>query len=222
MPLPEPPSAAGSLSRIPSQPVRGRTLHRVWRHLLPDGSVRETPWWFASVPPDPGAGGRYDLPAPMGTCYTATRAAGAVLEALQDRLVNLPRAELEVRRRAETVAPDDFPGAAKLTARAVAGELGVTAALWAGTDRPLTQRWAAALRRDGWWAVYGGLSHDPSGRLRGYALFDEAGAHPPSLGTGWAHRTATLHNDAGLHEELRRFGVTVRPPGTLPYASPPA
>lgn len=221
MPLAEPPAAAGSLAGVPSEPTRGRTLHRVWRRLTPDGTVRDSPWWFASASDDPDADGRFDLPPPMGTCYTATRPAGAVLEALQAHLVNLPRAELEVRRRAEISPPSDAPVAAKLTARVLAGTFGVTAALWAGHDRDLSQRWAAALRRDGWWAVYGGLQHDPSVRLRGHALFDHAGAHPPSSGGRWPHRTATLHDDTALHEELAGYGVNVRDPATLPYAAPP-
>jgi hypothetical protein len=220
MALAEPPTAAGSLSGIPGETVRGRILHRVWRYETPDGALRTDPWWFASVPADPHVGGRYDLPEPMGACYTATRPAGAVLEALQTHLVNLPRAELAVRRRAEIVAPGDAPAAAKLTARVLAGQHGVTAGLWAGGDRPLTQRWAAALRRDGWWAVYGGIQHDPSGRLRGHALFDHAGAHPPTLGGAWGHDVATLHDDADLHAELARYGVTVRETGTLPYTDP--
>lgn len=75
--------------------------------------------------------------------------------------MNLPTAELTARRRALIVAPDDAPAAAKLTARVMAGRHGVTAALWAGDDRRLTQRWAAALRRDGWWALYGVTVRDP-------------------------------------------------------------
>lgn len=222
MPLAQPPLAAGSLSEVPHEPVRGRTLHRVWRYRAVDGTSRADPWWFASAPTDHDRGGRYDLPAPMGTCYTATRPVGAVLEALQMRLVNLPTAELTARRRALIVAPDDAPAAAKLTARVMAGQHGVTAALWAGDDRRLTQRWAAALRRDGWWALYGGIQHDPSGRLRGHALFDRSGAHPPTMGGRWDYQTMTLHDDEDLHAELARYGVTVRDPGTLPFVNPPA
>lgn len=220
MPLAEPPLAAGSLASLPTEPTRGHTLHRVWRHLSADGTLRLDPWWFASAPADPGLGGRYDLSAPMGTCYTATRPVGAVLEALQMRLANLPRAELAVRRRAVIHPPPDAPAAGKLTARRLSGEHGVTAALWAGTDRRLTQAWAAALRRDGWWILYGGIQHDPSGQLRGHALFDHAGAHPPTIGNRWDHDVATLHDDVDLHAQLARYGITVRDLGTLPFVTP--
>lgn len=224
MPLREPPRAAGSLAAIPAEPIRGRLLHRVWRLRAADGALRPDPWWFASAPMDPTTpvtGGRFDLPDPMGTCYTATRPPGAVLEALQMHLTSLPRAELALRRRAEILAPNDAPPAAKLTAQTVAGDHGITAALWAGSDRALGQRWAAALRRDGWWAVYGGIAHDPSGRLRSVALFDHSGAHPPTMGGPWSYRTTTLDDDQQLLASLARYGVTVRDPGVLPYADPP-
>lgn len=220
MPLAWPPPEAGSLTRFPSEPVRSRTIYRVWRYEPGDGTGRDEPWWFASVPDDPDEGGRYDLPAPMGSCSTATRPVGAVLEAVQAWLPNLPAVELRVRRLASIGTPLDAPAAAKLSARA-AGQHGITTALWAGTDRRRTQAWAAAFRRDGWWAMYGGIQHDPAGQLRGHTLFDQHGAHPPTFGEGWLHTTSTLHDDPRLVAELTRFGIHVREPGDLPFADPP-
>lgn len=226
MPLPEPPLAAGALATIPGERLRGRILHRVWRIRAADGTARPDPWWFTSVPNSnsngnsTGDGGRFDLPAPMGTCYTATQPIAAVLEALQMVLTNLPRDELTLRRRAEIAAPEDAPSAARLTARAGAGRYGITAALWAGSDRALTQRWAAALRRDGWWALYGGIPHDPAGRLRSVALFDHGGAHAPTAGGQWVYTVASLEDDGQLITSLARYGVAVRDPGVLPYAEP--
>jgi len=221
MPLDWPPRQAAHLAAFPSEPTAGRTFYRAWRFALADGTTRDGPWWFGSVPDPPDAGGRYDLPAPMGTCYTATRPAGAVLESLQALLTNLPTAELRARRLAVIPTPPDTPPAAKLTARAGAGRYGVTAALWAGVDRQRTQAWAAAFRRDGWWALYGGIHHDPSGRLRGVALFDHAGQHPPTFGGDWSHTTRTLHDDPDLIDELAAFGIHVREPGDLPVADLP-
>jgi len=220
MPLGAPPAGAASLAALPRHALGGRRLFRVWRHTLADGSTRASPWWFASVDPDrPPAGGRFDLPAPMGTCYLATLAVAAVLEALQMRLTLLPRPELAVRRLAELRAPADAPDAAMLTARCVAGRFGITAELWAGRDRQMTQAWAAAIRRDGWWAVYGGISHDPSGRLRSVALFDAAGEHPPTHGGQWVGNVRRIDRD--LENALARYGVTVLDPGQLPWAQPP-
>jgi hypothetical protein len=222
MPLGWPPEAAGSLAAFPAEPTRNRTIYRVWRHDLPDGSTRESPWWFASIPERAEDGGRYDLPTPMGACYTSTRPAGAVLESLQATLTNLPAAELRIRRLATVETPPDAPAAAKLTAQVAAGRYGVTAALWAGADRRTTQAWAAAFRRDGWWGLYGGIQHDPSGRLRGHTLFDHGGAHPPTFGGSWPCAAATLHDDADVVDDLGRFGIQVREPGDLPYGPPPS
>lgn len=220
MPLSGPPAGAGALAGIPKHPLRRRYLYRIWRRDLPGGGTRTSPWWFASAAVETSAGGRFDLPAPMGTCYFGTRSETALLEALQMRLTNLPRDELEIRRIARINAPADAPDAAMLTARSAAGELGITAELWAGRDRILSQRWAAAIRRDGWWALYAGASHDPSGRLRSVALFDHAGSHPPSHVGRWLWSERRIDNDEQLVRALHRYGVAVREPGQLPWAKP--
>ena len=218
MPLQNPPAGAGTLAALPKQSLARRTLYRVWRHDLADGTERRAPWWFASADPGIKEGGRFDLSEPMGTCYLATRPEAALLEALQMRLTNLPREELAVRRIAHVTPPGDAPDAAMLTARRVAGKFGITAELWAGRDRALTRAWAQALRRDGWWAIYGGVSHDPSGRLRSVALFDGHGEHPPTHGGCWRYHSCSIAHDTSLERALERFGVSVREPGQLPRA----
>ncbi len=218
MPLNHPPRAAGSLAGLPKQVLARRTLYRVWRHALADGGLREEPWWFASAELAQAEGGRFDLPAPMGTCYFGTRPEAAVLEALQMRLVNLPREELVIRRMALVKPPDNAPDAAMLTARRVAGQFGITAELWAGGNRRLSRAWAHAIRRDGWWAIYAGVSHDPSGRLRAVALFDHQGSHPPSHGGAWRWEGKAMDTDHELLSALARYGVSVREPGQLPWA----
>lgn len=219
MPLHEPPAAAGSLHDHPSQPLVGTTLVRVWRKHLPNGAVRTLPWWFASVPADPSTGGRFDLPAPAGTCYLAETIAGAVLEALQIHLTNLPKAELAARGAVRTEIPPGMPPAANLTHPAGV-QSGLTAAVWAGADRPLTQRWAAAFRRDGWWALHSSIQHDRRGTLRGVALFDRAGEHEPTHAEPWCLDEIDLLDDTTL-SELADVGVIVRDPGNLPLASNP-
>lgn len=225
MPLAEPPQAAGSLGGCPSAPLAGRTLHRMWRRAGPDGEPRPDPWWFASTAPgteDEVVGGRFDLVAPMGTCYLATTRVGAALEALQDLLVCLPLEELEARRMADIHVAQGAPVAADLTAQTLTGTVGMTASVWAGGERALTQRWAAGFRRDGWWALHAGLQHDPSGGLRGVAVFDHAGAHSPTHGGGWAVTASDAHADGDLHRELAQgFGVTARNIGELPAAELP-
>ena len=192
----------------------------MWRHDLVGHQIQASPWWFASLPLDGRSGGRYDLASPLGTCYAATSGVGAVLEGLQMHLVNLPLVELSVRRHAVAWPPDDAPRAAKLTARALARR-GVTAELWAGKNHERSQAWAAALRRDGWWVLYGGIRHDPSGRLRAIAIFDHEGEHPPTHAGAWPVDATTLHDDAALHRDLRGYGVHVRRAGVLPLVDVP-
>lgn len=200
-----PPPAPPVLRRLPRWAVRGRTLHRVFR------ADRSDPWWFASLPPadaDPDAHGRFDLPAPEGACYFGLSAVAAVLETFQQFSGLLPDVELRARRRAEVVAPASAPAAADLAASAARG-LGVTAALWAGSDRALTQEWARQLRRAGWAALHHGIAHDPAGRQRAVTLFDSSGAHLPYDDDGWRPTVHTLHNDEVLRLGLMKFGITV-------------
>lgn len=219
MPLGEPPAAAGSLNGHPPRALAGTELVCVWRRNLPNGDVRALPWWFASVPADPATGGRFDLPAPTGACYLAETVAGAVLEALQAHLDNLPAAELAVRGAVRVEVPAAMPPAADLT-DPVGVQLGLTAAVWAGPDRPLTQRWAAAFRRDGWWALHSGIQHDLTGTLCGVTLFDQAGGHEPTHAGPWMIAEVDLLDDEAL-VELAEAGVVVRGPGNLPQAPPP-
>lgn len=209
MPLGEPPPAA-QLTRLPARRLAGMVLSRVYRR------GRGSPWWFASVPRragQPGGGGRFDLPDPDGTCYLGTSIAAAVVEAFQEFGEGLlPDTELRRRLRAEVRAPVSAPVAAWLSAARARG-LGVTAALWAGGPRALTQRWAVVLRRAGWRALLAGVQHDPSGRLRGVALFDAVGEHAPyDDHASWSWTAHDLHGDPAVTRALAQFGITVTRP----------
>jgi hypothetical protein len=163
--------------------------------------------------------GRFDLPEPAGACYLALTPVGAVLEAFQHFSGRLPEIELRKRRLASVLAPNAAPAAANLVAEGARG-LGVTASLWAGGDRALTQRWAAALHRAGWRALHHGISHDPAGRLRAVTLFDPSGDHLPYDDPEWQGEVATLHDDAALRRALARFGIDVaRSDVTLPLVT---
>lgn len=208
MPLVEPPPVA-ELAHLPGKTIVGSRLHRVYRRR------RGRPWWFASIPVDADvqmrmAAGRFDLPEPDGACYLASSPLGSVLEAFAGFGRGLlPDEELRNRLRAQVIVPEGARPAAWLTSGRVRGR-GVTQALWAGPDRPLTQMWAAALRRAGWAALFHGLQHDPTGRLRGVTLFDAAGAHPPlDDDQGWGHTDHGLHDDAAVIAGLARYGIDV-------------
>lgn len=200
------PPAVGVLATLPSKQIAGRTLHRGYRASRPD------PWFFAGIPlsGDPYAHGRFDLLEPDGACYTSTTAVGAVLETFQHLVGGLlPDEELRARVRAEVVAPPTSPAAANLTAARARGA-GVHAALWADHDRARTQAWADQLRRAGHRALFHGMQHDSTGRLRAVTLFDKAGRHPPyGDAAGWRTTRHQLHTDTGLRMALGRYGITV-------------
>ena len=203
MPLGSPPPAS-RLRQLSGRRLAGKVLYRVVR------SGRLSPWWFASRPATaPGRGGRFDLVSPEGTCYLATIPAGAALEAFQDfgRGV-LPESELRARRLARLSVPDGAPDAADLVEPKSRGA-GVTEALRAGQDRALTQSWADALRRAGWQALWYGLQHDPSGQLRGVALFDFEGEHAPYGDDAWTHTILRLDDDLAVLTALEEYGIEV-------------
>lgn len=204
MPL-GPPPAPARLRDFPGWPAAGRRLHRIFRR------ERSGPWWFASLDPEAPAQrqGRFDLPAPDGTCYLGCSAVAAVLEAFQEHDGLLPDVELRHRLRAEVVAPPSAPDLADLAAPRARG-WGVTAAVWSGGDRPVTQAWAEALRRAGWLGTHQGVQHDPAGRQRAVALFDRAGQHPPyDDPEGWTVEVFELADDGALSAELAAYGIEV-------------
>lgn len=221
MPLATPPTAAGSLSDFPAIAMPAE-LHRVWRYHVAEGTIRTSPWWFASAPTGTGIGGRFDLPPDVGgTCYLATSAVAATLEALQAHLALLPVAELEVRRRVSVSVSADAPPAADATAPAATGT-GVTVGLWGDADRTVTQAWATAFRRDGWWALHAGVAHDVTAKDRAVALFDASGDHAPTHAGGWEFQGPfRLDDDTDLIAALDARGV--RPVGrpNLPAAPDP-
>ncbi len=214
MPLRCPPPGPAALGGLPRLRLGGRTLWRIYhrRHTQP--------WFFGStVPDDAQSSGRFDLPAPFGTCYLATSKIAAVLEALQDFGAGLlPDTALRRRVAARVEGPKTAPAAVRLTA-AVAHGVGVTAALWAGEDRTCTQAWAVNLHRAGWRAAYHGVSHDPGGRLRAVTLFDCAGAHRPYDDASWQWDLESLE-EPEITAALARYGIRVtRSDPELPFVA---
>lgn len=205
MPLRCPPPGPAELTALPRLVVAGRSLWRVFqRH-------RTVPLYFAAVDPaDPLVSGRFDLPSPLGSCYTATTKIAAVLESLQDYGSGvLPERVLQRRAVVRVDAPAAAPSAVQLTAASMRG-VGATAALWAGADRVCTQAWASQLHRAGWRAAYHGISHDPGGRLRAVTLFDREGEHLPYDDDAWQGVSERL-DDPVVVSALAGYGIHVLP-----------
>jgi hypothetical protein len=84
----------------------------------------------------------------------------------------------------------------------------------------LTQRWAVALRRAGWLALWHGTQHDPTSESRSITLFDTAGQHAPyDDAEGWSATVHRLDDDRLTRDALDRYGIQVIPdpdPPTVP------
>ena len=189
MPVAQP---SGDLRGFPRRTLAaGSSLWRIHR-------ADRDPWWFS------GSGdGRFDLPAPAGTCYLATRPAGAFVEVFRDFLV-VPAEEVACRRLSRLRLAHPVLMADLTAARA--RRFGVTAELHATGEYAATQAWAAALAAAGLAGLLYLLRHDPSAASRGVALFG-----PREIsGLGAMEPPAPIGNRL-LDEVQARFGIRVLP-----------
>ncbi|SFA80498.1 RES domain-containing protein [Nocardioides alpinus] len=181
---PLPPRDASELARFPS-----RTVDGTWFRAHVDRGGRDRGcWWFASVRvgDDPDACGRFDLPAPQGTCYVASTEEAAARERVGTQLRSVGGRESVL---ASVLVTPEGPVTVTATevALARAANLAVKPAQrW--VDRSLsvgtgvysvTQAWAAAFRE----AELDGIVH-PSrftggARVRSLAVFGRAGRPRP-------------------------------------------
>lgn len=138
--LVEPPD---DLSAFPARTIRRNT--RLYRaHSLGRG-----PWWFSS-----DGDGRFDLPAPDGTCYVTDQPGAALRERLGPKVVRsgaVLRAELERTLVSRLALP--APAHVANAAHTHAYVHGCTTEISTVEDYGLTKRWAIAFRRDGWMGV---------------------------------------------------------------------
>lgn len=128
------------------------------------------PWWFGS-----DGGGRFDLPAPRGTCYLATDPLAALRERLGVVLgpePSVPASLLEQAVVSRLGVPTEQQ-LADLLARA-ASDFAVTRELQSMTPYAVPQAWARAFAG----ASYQGVRYGPrfsTGEVSAVALFGEAG-----------------------------------------------
>lgn len=178
-------------------------LHRIYRHRDPATGRVRAPFFFASAPA--AGGGRYDLPAPDGACYTALSAVGAWLEVFRTTAI-VAAEDLRTRRLLRTRPPRRIQTADLLSPRA--RSLGITGEIHTTSDYTLTRRWASQLHRAGFRAVLGKVRHDPALRQRSLTLFDAAGEHGPY---GWRWRTSVedLRTDRDLLNEVAAYGFRI-------------
>ncbi len=190
------------MARLSSPPkdLRGfprRTLRRR-AELFRIHARGRSPWWFSSL-----LTGRFDLPAPGGTCYLAHSPAGAFVEVFRDFSL-VASADIAVRV-VSTVHPQADLVLADYASSRARG-FGVTAAIHTTRDYAVTQAWASALRDQGFGGIRYLLGHDPSAREIGVALFGAAGETQ-----GRSARDASAIGEEILHDVERRFGIRVVP-----------
>lgn len=146
---------------------------------------------------DPRTGGRFDVPAPDGTCYFANRPLVAALERVgrftaQGKPVP---ADLVDGRVVTTVAVATLPRrAVNLIGTRAATHFKVTGELFTMPDYSVPQDWANAIHRAGHSALVYTPRFSPSGRA--IAVFGPQGPQPKPT-TSTQPLTAVL-DDAGV------------------------
>jgi hypothetical protein len=200
-------SGAPSLSEPP--PVERLASFPVWHVHAGTRLWRVTragngPWWFSS-----DGSGRFDLPAPRGTCYLADDPAVALLESFGPLWPELgvSRAVVDQRRLWDVALPEQAD-AADATVRA-ARSFGVTAELGTITPYDLPHRWAAAFAAAGFDGVRARARHDPGGG-RVLAWFGAAGER-----RGWRRGRPAAIDDTVLDQIT---AATRTPFATIPMA----
>jgi hypothetical protein len=158
------------------------------------------PWFF-----DNGPYGRFNLSGDLGTCYLALSPDGAFLETLgrQGRLID----PAEVGRRALSTLHVPQPMVLANAGHARARAFGITAGISAieEPDRRTTRRWAEAFHAAGFEGIRYRVSHDPSQRAIGVALFGPAGE------AAWPAAAAEPIDGGLLALVRRRYGLIVLP-----------
>jgi hypothetical protein len=187
-PLRQPPD---DLSGFPAYELSRR--ERLFRIHLAERS----PWWFSNR-----GTGRFDLAGARGTCYLAVTPVGAFIEVFRgDRAI--PEVEVAARELSTLVAPTRAR-LADCTVTA-ARRFGITGAIHTQPDYELPQAWATAFAAAGFGGIRYRLSHDPSQRELGVALFGEAGEQD------FAVRKSEPVPGEVVEEARRRFGLVVAP-----------
>jgi hypothetical protein len=166
------------------------------QQLLRIHKVGRGPWWFSHDSPL-----RFDLAAPLGTCYLAEQDLGAFVEALQNAGALIPRAEIDARSISTLSVPTAVTLADCTNPRARA--FGITAEIHSSVDRAMTRAWAAAFERHGFGGVRYLVRHDPSQSFVAIALFSDAGE------ASWAITFTDPIDDDLIQRAENTFGIRV-------------
>lgn len=204
---------AEPLSKPANRPTRGRSipastlrsgvhLYRITRRFDADGNP-QTPWYFSSV--EGRTPGRFDLPAPRGTCYLADLRVGAFVEVFRRTRV-IARVDIIARQLVVATRSGDPLRLANLRSAAAAVH-GVTLDTFGGDDYTEPQQRAAEFAERGLDGVRAPSRHDPTTRSNTIALFGRGGAARSQR--GWRVRRSAVDTEAALLKDARAYGYAV-------------
>lgn len=170
-------------------------------HLYRSHRAGRAPWHFDDTLGP--AGGRFNLPAPRGTCYAADDLATAVREGLGSVLgqTNVIEEDLAVSRVVSRIAVAGTLHVAELN-NPNAVRHGANRELSASTDYPTTQKWAATLADAGFGALHYESRFTTKAAPTAWALF---GPLPETMML-WDSR-----HDVPGHQACRRCGIEILP-----------
>lgn len=200
-----------SLTGIPTSRVSGTHWYREHGHRrsAADGGC----WYYAPLPADPATGGRFDVPAPDGTCYFANRPLVAAMERVgrftaQHKPVP---ADLVDGRVVSTIDTATLPDrAVNLVVKRAATHFQVTGELFTMADYSVPQAWADAIHRAGHAALLYTPRFSPSGRA--IAAFGPQG--PQLQPTTRRQPLKDVLDDAGISV------VSIPPASALRFVKP--
>jgi RES domain len=208
--LGEPPPSLEGFPRLTDHPS---VLYR--EHSNRPSSPDRGCGYYSTVKPDQSPAGRFDLPAPDGTCYLATSHQAAILERcgrFTSQRAPIPTGHL-AGRIVSTVTFSPAGPAANTTDDA-APLFGITREIGTVADYQLTSRWAQALHTHGFTAIVY-WPRFSTGTDRAYALFDKAGPNPfPAISA--TRTTSEVARAAGLPVATRPSSHDARYDDELP------
>ena len=177
------------------------------RALMRGHRVGNSPWWFAS-----SGAGRFDLPAPNGTCHLALDVTTAVRETVGERLATLGVVDDEFARK-RYISTLRVPKSRLLadTCHAVAADYGVTRELPTMTPYPVPQSWACALHRAGFAGIRYQTRFTTDPAPNAVALFGPAGERSWPVDDAPAPFAAAAL-DCGVRVVSRPRSVRIVPP----------
>ncbi len=158
-------------------------------------------WWF-----DSSRNGRFNLPAPSGTCYAATKVETAVREKVRDAVSEsnvVSRALADSFQVSTMAAPVDYKCAAVSSERAV--RFGIVRELVTMENYAIPQQWAETIQANSFEGIYYASAYT-TGSATALALFGSAGSPGPRF-TEARHMTGP--------EACEASGIVVAGPPTL-------